>query len=199
MRRLFLASSGLRALPDLVAKDGARVGLVGVAADVYPDAPWIRRDLTTFAQLAYDVVDIDLSAGSRAVDGIDVLFVAGGNTYYLLQKLRQTGFDRTIDDFVSAGGIYAGASAGAIVAGPQIEPVAELDQRQAAAGLESTEGLNLVPFTVLPHAGTHDERFLAHSSRVLFDSALDHPIVRLTDSEAVVCRDGNCQVVWSPQ
>jgi peptidase E len=50
---------------------------------------------------------------------------------------------------------YAGVSAGAVLAGPDLFPVSLAATQRAAAG-EPTTALGLVPFIVLPHYGDPD-------------------------------------------
>lgn len=44
---------------------------------------------------------------------LDVIYVSGGNTFQILQKLRTCGFDREITRYVKSGVTYIGGSAGA--------------------------------------------------------------------------------------
>jgi len=48
----------------------------------------------------------------------DVIWLGGGNTYYLRWILKETGADDIIINLVQQGKVYAGWSAGAMVAGP---------------------------------------------------------------------------------
>ena len=52
----------------------------------------------------------------------DVIWVNGGNTFYLLDVARKTGFMEIVDDLVrNKGVIYGGTSAGSILASSTIE------------------------------------------------------------------------------
>src|SRR3989344_392647 len=41
----------------------------------------------------------------------DVMYVCGGNTFYLLNEIRKAAFDKKIIDFVNIGKVYVGVSA----------------------------------------------------------------------------------------
>jgi dipeptidase E len=77
----------------------------------------------------------------------DAVFVGGGNTYALLQRLRQGGLIELLRERVRAGLPYLGASAGTNVAGPNILTTNDWN----VVGLTAFEALGLVPFNVNPH------------------------------------------------
>lgn len=58
---------------------------------------------------------------------IDVLYVSGGNTFRMLQRLRDCGFDREIARYVQAGVLYIGGSAGAYIVSQDISHVRYFD------------------------------------------------------------------------
>lgn len=46
----------------------------------------------------------------------DVIWISGGNSFYLIDIIRRTGFDKKLDSVLEKGVLYAGASAGSQVA-----------------------------------------------------------------------------------
>jgi dipeptidase E len=116
----------------------------------------------------------------------DVIYVCGGNTFAILDRIRVTGLDGYITRFVSDGeGVYVGVSAGSIVAGPSIEIAgwgSEGDENKI--GLTDLEGLKLTDVSVYPHfrgelKGEVEE----------FRKKVSYPVVELTDDEAVFVDD----------
>lgn len=90
----------------------------------------------------------------------NILIVTGGNTYSLLNNIRNAGLDKAIvklsekDD-----AIITGFSAGAAILTPTINIVSRawsygLDENKV--GLKNLEGLGLVDFEVLPHFTSAD-------------------------------------------
>jgi len=57
---------------------------------------------------------------------------------------------------VNSGLIYGGASAGSIVAGPNIELAADIDDATKAPSLHSYKALNLTDVIVFPHWGSEN-------------------------------------------
>lgn len=81
----------------------------------------------------------------------DVIFVDGGNTFYLLQKVRESGFDKALKNYLEQDlGVYVGVSAGTVLAGPDVEIAAPWDDPSVAA-LENTRGLSLIATAYCPH------------------------------------------------
>lgn len=66
----------------------------------------------------------------------DVIYVCGGNTAHLLQKMMDSGFADFLKRAVMKGTLYVGVSAGSIVVGPRVG---------------ESEGLNLVDAAIMPH------------------------------------------------
>ena len=46
----------------------------------------------------------------------DVVYFTGGDTQYLLDRINNTGFNESLNNFVENGGVYVGVSAGSMVA-----------------------------------------------------------------------------------
>lgn len=66
------------------------------------------------------VYDIDGSLAADEAMIYDVIYFTGGNTGYLLRRIKDTGFDTTIKKMVYANKVYVGVSAGSILATPNI-------------------------------------------------------------------------------
>ena len=203
MKRLLLASSGVGALRELV-DDTAAPRLAFVPTAARPDAeskPWMQADRRQLEVLGCDVTTLELATAGRsevesALASADGVFVTGGNTYLLLWHARRSGFADVVVPLVDSGELlYAGTSAGAILAGPDLEPAAWADNRAAVPDLDSTRGLGLVGFGVLPH-DQDPECAERHEAIVAAHPLLE--LVRLSDGRAVVVRGEDWQVVDSP-
>jgi len=85
------------------------------------------------------------------INECDIIYVSGGNTFYLLSELRKSNTAQTIKDAVQAGKIYIGESAGAIVAAPDTRYATLMDEN--SQNMSDFTGLNFVDFCVVPHFG----------------------------------------------
>jgi dipeptidase E len=110
---------------------------------------WLRTSLGSRVGLEVTVWLALLDHRGEALDGYDLLFVGGGNTYDLIDRFRRAEIAAPLARFLDAGGSYYGGSAGAIVAGPSIGLARGLDSDRHHDPDDS--GLGLVPADVLPH------------------------------------------------
>ena len=79
------------------------------------------------------------------VNSLDIIYVGGGNTNYLLKTWRETGFDEVLKQAYKHGVILAGISAGAMC-------WFEHCYTQIDGELQSIEGLGILSGSYLPHA-----------------------------------------------
>ncbi|WP_181158580.1 Type 1 glutamine amidotransferase-like domain-containing protein [Leucobacter massiliensis] len=119
----------------------------------------LRAERRALRRLGLELDELELSAATpaetaEAMGAADILFVSGGNTFFLAQELRRTGADRLIAAHIAAGRIYIGASAGSMVLAPRLDYVAHMDSPSAAPALRGDfAGLGITEFGVVPHAG----------------------------------------------
>lgn len=204
MKRLLLASYGVGALPQLAdgKAEGLRLAFVPTAAGLDAESKeWVQSDRRQLEFLGCEVSTLELAkVGADEVEaalrGLDGVFLAGGNSYLLLWHARRSGFADFVSPLVEGGELlYAGTSAGAMVAGPDLAPAANLDNRREVPELESSVAFGFVPFTVLPHDQEPEAREL-HDEIVDANPAV--PFVRLPDGRAVLVFGDDVQVVDSP-
>lgn len=206
MKRLLLssASRGISALPLAADRDVAGLRFAFVPTAAGPDGtskPWVQADLRELTALGCLASTLDLGvvgpdeveAALAAADGV---FLCGGNAYLLLWHAQRSGFAEQVVPLVERGRLlYAGTSAGSLLAGPDLWPAASEDNRAAVPELASSEALGLVGFSVLPHDQDAESRAY-HDSAVAAGAAFE--LVRLTDEQAVVVHGDAAEVVSVP-
>lgn len=121
----------------------------------------------------------------------DALFMGGGNTYALLQRLRGAGLLEAIRARVAAGMPYAGASAGSNVAGPTILTTNDWN----VVGLDRFDALGLVGFNINPHYKEMDPAMAAFSEtrddRIReYHVVSSNPVLGLEEGAWVIAEDG---------
>ena len=122
----------------------------------------------------------------------DFCFVNGGNNFYLLKQMRETGFDVEIKDFLARGGVYGGSSAGSVIVGPDVEPTRILESGDF--GIQDTRGLNLVDFVVMPHWGSETFKDLYLHDRLEHAYSGEMPLIFLGDQQYLVVIDKKIEV-----
>ena len=160
--------------------------------------PWLAEEERQLQGHGFLCESLDLAGWpgpdlAEHLASFDVLYIQGGNTFYLLDQMRQSGADTIIQELVAAhGAVYCGVSAGSIVAGPEIAVAGwspDWDRNEVA--LTDLTGLHLVPFIISPHYVPEDAALIA--ARL----PLPHPILALRDGQAWVV-DGERQYLIGP-
>src|SRR6185295_11131715 len=155
---LFLGSQSLAALPPFLARAGCgpKVAFVPTAANRLDDREEMvvgfRKRLVSM-DLELETVDFDelpSEAIAAAIRAADVVFVGGGDPFHLLARARERGFVDVIREAVARGVPYVGVSAGAMAAGPSLEPATATSPFVAPPGT-ILEGFGLTELVVLPH------------------------------------------------
>jgi dipeptidase E len=153
--RVLLISNGGRpylehcraALGEFFGPDVRRVGFVSAATLADPAHYFVR------AQEAFQGLGVELQhvhwerEPLKTLARVDALFVGGGNTYALLDRVRDSGLLEAIRERARTGMPYAGASAGANLAGPTILTTNDWN----VVALAHFGALHLVPFNINPH------------------------------------------------
>ncbi|OGL30851.1 hypothetical protein A3F37_00195 [Candidatus Saccharibacteria bacterium RIFCSPHIGHO2_12_FULL_41_12] len=202
MKKLFLASSGLEYIKQFVGFGPSEVKMLFIptAGNLDKDAWWIDKDRDVLGKMGFQITELDISKASvdemqKQLDATDIVYIAGGNTFYLLKQLQDSGFDKLLKNFVEGGGLYAGVSAGAIVAGVDIEPVLTLDEPEKVHGLESTKGLGFVNIVPIPHYDMASRSAAIDEIKEKYAGKYD--IVLLTDEDAIYVEGDTWKVVKS--
>jgi dipeptidase E len=162
MARIFLTnnSTHIPSVVDLLPfpPAGKQLCLIWTAAKIYPQRPWIEDSRAAWTAAGFSVEMVDISdcspeSAAQSMTRADAVFVAGGNSFFLLQELKRTGLRSAILDLLSIGTPYIGESAGAVVLGPTLEPIQLIGEPAGAPFLESLDGLGILPFVPMIHFG----------------------------------------------
>lgn len=155
----------------------------------------VFKDKLAFEQAGLNVKFVELEAAKSedledTFKDIDAIYVKGGNSFYLLNAMRVSGFDKLVHELLDRGIIYVGESAGAYVACPTIEMAHWKHQDRDIVGMEDLTGLNLVPFLVSAHYTDELSDTLAP-----YIDECEHDVKLLRDGEAIVSEDGKIESV----
>jgi dipeptidase E len=120
----------------------------------------------------------------------DVIFVNGGNAFYLLHWVRKSGFDKLLPKLLEKDKLYVGVSAGSYIACPTIEAATWKHPDRNKIGLKDLNGMNLVPFLITAHFDEKNRHAIEKASKTT-----EYPIVALYDTQAVFIEDNSYKVV----
>lgn len=136
-----------------------KVAIITNGADTYgtPTPEWALKNHQLLTTLGFQVEGVDLRQFrgklpelEKLLTSKDVIWIGGGNTFYLRWLLKDVGADKLIVGLAENGKVYGGDSAGAILAGPTLEYFETADDPNAAPELVK-DGLHLTQFVVVPH------------------------------------------------
>ena len=125
----------------------------------------IQRELDDLAALGLQAEEMDLRDYFERRDELvkklgefGLIWAIGGNSFVLRRAMRQSGFDELVKQYHSEhrqSFVYAGYSAGAVVAAPTLRGIELVDDPKVVpATYESEiiwEGLGLINFSIAPH------------------------------------------------
>lgn len=125
----------------------------------------------------------------RTVLRSDVIYLAGGNTFYFLSHLRRSGVLPELKKYAEDGGVLAGLSAGGLILTPHIKlagyPSHLADENEV--GLKNLNALNLVSFEFYPHYQKPKEI----DPHLLHYSELSNlPLLACTDGSGIIVTEG---------
>lgn len=108
------------------------------------------------------VYDMHQLIGIQELKKQDAIYVCGGNTSYLVERIDEIGFQKVVDQYLEEGGVYLGVSAGSVV----------------ASGKYKT-GLNFIKNSINVHCEKSSKN----------GKILNEEVVNLTDNQAILITD----------
>lgn len=160
------------------------------------DKAYFERNRRFFKEQKYQCTEVDLDETKegdlrKVLEKAELVYVEGGNTFYLLKAIRESGFEKIIKELLPKGLIYMGASAGAYVACPTIEMAAwEHQDKYDHYGVTDLTAMNLVPFLVTVHYTPEYRELLKEKI-----SAARYPVRILSDDQAFLVRDEKVELM----
>jgi len=108
----------------------------------------------------------------------DAMYVCGGNTFYLMNEIKKTGFDKKIIDFINSGKVYVGVSAGSIIMCPDVSISESFDQNDV--NIQDTVGLNMISKVITPHYQRKEKEIIDN-----WEKSHNYEVIRLNDGQGV--------------
>lgn len=205
MKTLLLASNGAAVMDNISMvirgrqlKD-LRIAYITTAGKDVPDASYLERSRVRMRELGFLFEEMDIEGKNEEtlrtmLKEFDAVYVEGGNTFYLLKAVRESGFGKVIRERIDKGLVYIGASAGAYIACPTIEMATWMDRNKFNRhSLADFTALNLVPFLIFAHYDSYN----LQDQNVIKEQAdmSKYPVRILKDGQALLVEDNNIQLV----
>ncbi len=204
MSTLFLTSAGIvpevrKEFLSLLKKKPQDVNVLSITTAAFGEAKdpwWLKKDRELLHNCGiknieeYDLKDKTEKDVQKAFEGKDIVFVNGGNTFYLLHHVRNCKFDKILKKFLDSRGLYVGVSAGTILVNPTIEIAGWKNIDTNKVGLRDITALNFVPFLTFVHF-TEEYRKLVDEESKKTKCA----IVALTDTQAILAKGNKFNII----
>ena len=193
MKKIVLTSCGVidgklkEQFYELLNKDISKVKLlfVTIAVDGEKDTSrtWLEEEYATILDLGIKEENITEFHYEENVEfsSYDIIYMIGGNTFYLLKELREKNLAEKIVQAINNGVIYIGSSAGSIILGKTIETALPYDENWV--NLLDFKGLNIVDGIIIPHANRKQD-FIKEAKEKYSDK-----IIELYDDYGIVISD----------
>ncbi len=174
-------------------KENSTIGFIPTASELDDDRWYMEKDKEDLSKMNYNVITIDISKESKEeiiekFNNIDAIFIAGGNSFYLLQQLKIKNVLKELIDFANTK-IYVGSSAGSCIACPSIDYVEKLDDKSKAPLLDNFKAMNLVNFYILPHYKSK-EKYTKLADDIEKEYS-NYKFIKLSNQQAVVVENIN--------
>ena len=192
--RLLLTSSGLANekikqffIGQLDRLDNKTAGLV-MAVRNEEEHSYVKNSRKELEDLGIKVTEIDVSKDDIYANypEFDIYYICGGNTFFILDRMRATGMDRILIEAAKKNKFYLGVSAGSILAGPDIAVAGYgKDKDVNDIGLHSLGSFHFTPFLVFPHYNEEEKKDVIDFKKVRFQE----PVIALTDEQALYITD----------
>jgi dipeptidase E len=172
-----------------------KVVFVPTAADLSDDPWYMRADRKTLVEMGFKVIDLSLKGKTQSeikltLDQADIIFVGGGNTFYLLDEANKSGFTELVPSYTKKGIIYVGSSAGSYIACPTIEAAGWLHSDKNIVDLKDLTAMNLVPYILKVHYSPEKAESLKQEIK-----NCRYPVKILTDEQALLAIDNDYTIV----
>jgi len=134
------------------------------------------------------------SADIKTAFKSDIIYLAGGNTFYYLKHLRESGVLPKLKAFAEKGGVIAGLSAGGLIMSPTVALAADegLVPDENEVGMKNFKSLGLFNFEFSPHYEGGPREIKAH---LAYSKKTRFPIYAVEDGSGIVI-DGNEIIVY---
>ena len=178
--------------------ESKKILFIPTATNVDEYKKYIHLTQKVFEDFGYEVENFDISIFSEEtvkekISETKIVFISGGNTFYLLQELKKKNLISYLRGKIENGLLYIGESAGSVITAPNIGYADIVDDKALATELNDYTGLNLVDFYVVPHF--EEEPFVESSRKVvgLYKDKLDLKVIN--NKEVVLVENDDFRIV----
>ncbi|OFY37448.1 MAG: hypothetical protein A2Z69_03375 [Bacteroidetes bacterium RBG_13_44_24] len=202
MRKLLLSSdsgfifeTGFKLLFDDIS--GIKLAYITTASKGAKNMNYIEIHKKKLSESGINFEEIDIDRKNedelrKLLKDKNAIWVEGGNTFYLLKAVQESGFNRVIKEQIEKGVIYIGSSAGSYIMCPTIEMSTwkKPGEEKERFGITDLAALNLIPFLIKAHYNPSLEEFLKEKL-----ANTKYPVKILKDGQAILVEGNTYKLV----
>jgi dipeptidase E len=204
-KTLLLTSSGMQSMKDEISKllqkpsYDVTVAFITTAAKPQENLDYVKRDWDIMKEeMRFNVEEVDIEGKTESevmklLEIRDIIFVEGGNTFYLLKAMRECNFEKVIRKLLKQGKVYMGASAGSIVAGRTIKTAGWKNGDKNFVGLKNLRGLDLVPFDIFVHYQSEHAEII--KAEIKNPKKRAKNLKKITDEQAILVQGKDAMLI----
>ena len=197
--KIFLASRAQVFLKQIYSefemdKQKTRCLFITTASEKQKNTDYLEEDKKAWTDFGanyelYSITGKTKDELKSKLSNIDLVYVAGGNTFHLLAEAKKSGFIELIKEFVANGGAYVGTSAGTLIASSDIEYVNTPDEEGLKHKLPDTKAIGFIDVEFYVHIGSQKRAY--HKMQMFLNAYFrEARQILLTDNQGILVSDG---------
>jgi peptidase E len=123
------------------------------------------------------------------ISQVDVLMIYAGNHFHYMKRIRETGLETDIRDFIERDGVYIGVSGGSVMMSPDMDDGLSMTKNEI--GLEDMSGFGYINFYIVSHWDWREDK-----KEMLTDSwESGKRMIPLTDQQGILVLDNDFTII----
>lgn len=155
---------------------------------------WINGEFSNIKHGEFIIVRSASEIREHNLSDYAAIFIGGGNTYHLLQRLKDSGAFQQIKEYLNNGGVVYGGSAGAIIFGKDIDACLYMDTNDLNLG--DTSGFDMLfGCSLTAHYTNQNAEQTQIATDYLNQYSYQEPIIALPEEDSLYTNGNIIKVV----
>lgn len=152
---------------------------------------WFKDELKSINLDNFEMISSSQELSEKNLNNYSALFIGGGNTYKLLNELKQNNNYSKIADYLKNDGVVFGGSAGAIIFGKDINTCLLEDKNQV--NLMDTKGFNFLnDYSILCHL---KKKNINKNLQYLKEYSQNNKVIYLPEEDVIFINNNKISII----
>ena len=145
---------------------------------------WIKEEIRIIDIPSIDMVRSFDELYNTDFNKYSMIFIGGGNTYKLLNGIKDSNCFDKFKDYIFSDGIVFGGSAGAVIFGKDIDSIKVMDENNVS--LKDTIGFDLLDgISIFPHYTNYKSKYTKEENEKLQEKYTDY-LISFSSKEKII-------------